>query len=148
MGTENVGATILSQHETLRSRLRALEEQVRQPVASDAALQSLSEMLSSLVALCSAHFRREEDAGLHLELREASPRLASRLEKLLADHTRLLEQLRELAADCSDASRARAESPPVNERALDVVSALRAHERAENEVMMDAYWDDLGGESG
>lgn len=148
MSTKNVGATILSEHERLRVQLRALERQVRQAPASDAALQTLCEGLTRLVDLCTEHFRLEEEAGLHLQIREASPRLASRLEKLLSDHSRLLDELRQLAADCSDQSLAAPGAEPLNARALGVVAALREHERAENEVMMDAYWDDLGGESG
>ena len=148
MNTENVGAKILSEHENLRALLQKLERQVQQPAGSDAWLEKLRELLSGLVDLCSEHFRLEEQAGLHVQLREQSPRLAFRLEKLLSDHFRILEALQNLVTDVSPDSVASGESAPLKERILGVLEAVHEHERAENEVMMDAYWDDLGGEDG
>lgn len=148
MNTEHVGAKILSEHQGLRAHLRALEAHVRQPTVSDAALQTLREMVSKLIDLCSEHFRLEEQAGLHVQIREASPRLASRSEKLLDEHARLLDALRRLMVDCSVPSLSKGDAEALDRRVLVVIEALREHERTENEVMLDAYWDDLGGESG
>lgn len=147
MNTENVGAEILSEHEDLRAVLQALERLVQQPAGSDAWLESLGKTLSGLVELCSKHFRFEEEAGLHVQLREQSPRLAFRLERLLSDHSQILKALQKLVTDLPT-SIASGEANPLKERVLGVVEALREHERAENEVMMDVYWDDLGGEAG
>lgn len=148
MNTDNIGAKILSEHENLRALLQTLEQQVQQPAGSDAWLQNLRETLSRLVDLCSEHFRLEEQAGLHVQLREQSPRLAFRLERLLVDHFRILEALRKLVAVLPTESIASGEAGPLKERVLGVLEAVDEHERAENEVMMDAYWEDLGGEAG
>ena len=148
MNTENIGAKILSQHKDLRALLQALERHIQQPAGSDAWLESLREALSGLVDLCSEHFTLEEQTGLHVELREQSPRLAFRLEKLLSDHSRILEALRKLVAGLPTESIASSEADPLKERVLGVLEAFHEHERAENEIMMDAYWEDLGGEAG
>lgn len=148
MSTDDIGAKILSDHENLRAVLQTLEQHVQQPSGSDAWLENLRETLSRLVDLCSEHFRLEEQAGLHVQLREQSPRLAFRLEKLLSDHFRILETLRRLVTDLPTESIAPGEASPLKERVLDVLGAVDRHERAENEVMMDAYWQDLGGEAG
>lgn len=148
MNTENVGAKILTEHEDLRALLQASERHVQQPAGSDAWLENLRETLSGLVELCVEHFRLEEQAGLHVQLREQSPRLAFRLENLLSDHLRILEALRKLVTDLPIESIASGEADRVKERVLGVLEAVREHERAENEVMMDAYWEDLGGETG
>ena len=148
MNTEHVGAKILSEHEDLRALLQTLERQVQQPAGPDAWLENLRETLSRLVDLCSEHFRLEEQAGLHVQLREQSPRLAFRLEKLLSDHARILEALRKLVTDLPIESIASGGVDPLKERVLGVLEAVHEHERAENEIMMDAYWQDLGGEAG
>ncbi|MGD8316864.1 MAG: hemerythrin domain-containing protein [Myxococcales bacterium] len=148
MNTENTGAQILSEHKHLRALLQALEQHLQQPVDSDAWLPRLRNMLSGLVDLCSDHFRLEEETGLHIQLRDQSPRLASRLEQLLSDHSRILDELQKVAADLPTDSVVANEVGPLKERALGALQDIREHERAENEVMMDAYWDDLGGEAG
>ena len=148
MNTENVGAKILSEHEDLRALLQRLERHVQQPGGSDGWLEKLRESLSRLVDLCSEHFRLEEQAGLHVQLREESPRLAFRLEKLLSDHSGILEALRKLVTDLPTEVSAPGDADTLKERVLGVVEAVHEHERAENEVMMDAYWEDLGGEAG
>ncbi len=148
MTAVNVGNKILSEHEDLRALLRALEQQVQQSAGSDAWLEKLRGTLSRLVDLCSEHFELEERAGLHVELREQSPRLASRLEKLLSDHSRILEALRRLVTDLPTESTASGGVDTLKERILGMVAAVHEHERAENEIMMDAYWEDLGGEAG
>lgn len=148
MNTDHVGAKILSEHKNLRALLRELEQHLQQPAGSGAWLENLRQALFGLVDLCSEHFKLEEQTGLHVELREQSPRLASRLEKLLSDHGRILEGLRQLVADLPTESMAPSDTEPLKERILGVMETVREHERAENEVMMDAYWEDLGGEAG
>ncbi len=148
MNTDDIGAKILSEHEDLHALLQALERHVQQSAGSDAWLENLRKKLSGLVDLCSEHFRLEEQAGLHAQVREKSPRLAFRLEKLLSDHFRILEGLRKLVGDLPTRSITSGEADPLKERVLGLLEAVRDHERAENEVMMDAYWEDLGGETG
>lgn len=148
MNTENIGAQILSDHKDLRALLEALERHVALSAGSEAWIGGLRETLSSLVDLCSEHFQLEERIGLHVQLREQSPRLAFRLEKLLAEHSRILDALRTLVTDLPTETPAAREADALKERVRGVLEAVQEHERSENEVMMDAYWDDLGGEAG
>ena len=146
MNARDVGAKILSDHRDLRGALQALEQHLQQPADSQGWIGSLRDGLSGLVDLCSAHFEVEEQTGLHIQLREQSPRLAFRLERLVSDHRRILEGLQELARDLPAETIGRNEADPLKERVLRALETLHEHERAENEIMMDAYWDDLGGE--
>lgn len=149
MTTDEIGAQILSEHNDLRAVLQALEEHLRQPADSGGWLSSLQDELSGLLNLCSAHFRVEEEGGLHIQLRDQAPRLASRLEKLVSDHSRILESLQVLLTELqAETFRPNEPDPPCKKQVLRVLESLREHERAENEVMMDTYWNDLGGESG
>lgn len=148
MNTNNVGAKILSEHQHLRALLKALEQHLQQPGESDVWLTGLRDMLAGLVDVCSEHFKLEEEAELHVQLREQSPRLASRLEKLLAEHARILAELQKLVADLATPSAAPGQTERLKQQVSSALEEVRQHERAENEVMMDAYWDDLGGEAG
>ncbi|MBW2509422.1 MAG: hemerythrin domain-containing protein [Deltaproteobacteria bacterium] len=148
MSTESVGAQILSEHKDLRGLLRGLEQQAQRPVGSRGWVESVRAPLSQLADRCSEHFRLEEQAGLHVQLRDQSPRLAFKLERLLSEHGQILEVLSNLVGDLSREAAPPGEAEPLKERVLAAVEAIREHERAENEAMMDAYWEDLGGEAG
>ena len=148
MNAEHLGAKILSEHKDLRGVLQALEQHLEQPADSDRWLEHLREALSGLVDLCSDHFAVEEETGLHVELREQSPRLAFRLEKLVSEHDGILDTLRKLVTDLPAKAVGPNEANPCKDRVQRALETVRSHERAESEIMMDAYWDDLGGESG
>ena len=148
MSADEVEAKILADHKDLRGVLEALETHVDQSADSDDWATTLQGAFCGLVDLCTAHFGLEEETGVHLELRQESPHLASRLEKLLSDHGRILGALRTLTADLARPSGERDDVERLKARALEALEALREHERAESAIMMEAYWDDLGGESG
>ena len=148
MSTESIGAKILSEHKDLRALLRALEQHAQRPAGSREWAESVLAPLSELADRCSEHFRLEEQAGLHVQLRDQSPRLAFQLERLLSEHSQILEVLRKLVKNLQAQALAQGEAEPLKERVLAAVEAVREHERAENEAMMDAYWEDLGGEAG
>jgi len=148
MNTENVGARILSEHKNLRALLRKVERSVQQPAGSDAWMENLRRTLSDLVDLCAEHFRLEEQAGLHVQLRDQSPRLAFRLQKLLAEHSGILDTLEKLVTELPAQAVTSRDVEPLKQSVSVALEAVRQHERAENEVMMDAYWEDIGGEAG
>ena len=148
MNADKVETRILSDHKDLRGVLHALEQHLHQPLDSDGWLGNLREELCGLVDLCSVHFGLEEETGLHVELRERSPHLASRLERLVSDHGRILGALQKLVTDLPEPSTALNQAHPLKAAVLEALQTLREHERAENAIMMEAYWDDLGGESG
>lgn len=141
---------ILSNHGDLREMLRGLEQHLWQPVDSVGQwLATLREALHDLVEACRAHFRDEEVGGLHLQLRQHSPRLTIRLQQLVFDHPRILVALQDLAVHFpANEVITRNELRSLKERVQSTLEMVHAHERAETRVTMDAYWDDLGGESG
>jgi len=65
------------------------------------------------------------------------------------DHPRILAALKELAAHFpAHEVMERSELRSLKERVRSALEMVHAHERAETKVTMDAYWDDIGGESG
>ena len=148
MTTEKVGAEILSDHNTLRALIGALEKHFQQRADAELWYETLREKVSALVDLCCEHFRLEEQSGLHVQLRQQSPRHAFRLEKLLGEHASILAGLQNLATDLATDSITAIETDSLKERVLLALESVRQHESAENEVMTDVYWDDLGGEAG
>lgn len=111
-------------------------------------MENLRRTLSDLVDLCAEHFRLEEQAGLHVQLRDQSPRLAFRLQKLLAEHSGILDTLEKLVTELPAQAVTSRDVEPLKQSVSVALEAVRQHERAENEVMMDAYWEDIGGEAG
>jgi predicted membrane chloride channel (bestrophin family) len=145
---EGARDNILSDHEDLREMMRGLEQHLWQATDLDREwLTTLRKALHDFAEACRAHFRDEERGGLHLQLRDRSPRLAFRLQQLVYDHPRILVALQELVADFPpDEAMKPNELRSLKERVQSALEVVHAHERAETEITMDAYWDDLGGE--
>ena len=90
------------------------------------------------------HFGREE-GGLYQTVPAENPRFARRLGELEREHPELLEMLRG-AADCAASC---TEPNPdglrdLAERCRGFIASLRRHEGAENEIIAQATWEDLG----
>lgn len=145
-GTDESRTEILNAHEGVRGQLAKLEQYLQQPIALDGQLIiNLSEMLHKLVETLRSHFDQEESAGMHVELRVRFPRLASRFERVMSEHPRILNTLEDLLGDLRveetvDSQKLRS----VRERVQQAVEMLHEHERAETTIIMDAYWEDLG----
>jgi len=141
---------ILDDHAHVRGLLGGLEEHLDRPVEPEAEWRSeLQVTLSDLHRRLQRHFKSEEKGGVHERLMQEAPRLAHRLDELFADHPAILERLTGLLASLSEEGGA----SPLDVRALtdgtrQLIEQLSEHEASENEVMLDAYWDDLGGEGG
>lgn len=139
---------LLSDHEDLREMMRVLEQHLWRATDSDRGwLTTLREALHGFVGACQAHFKDEERGGLHLQLRDRSPRFANRLQRLVYDHPRILVTLEELVADFpAYEAMTPNELRSLKERVQSALDVVHAHERAETAIAMEVYWDDLGGE--
>jgi len=118
----------------------------RQPDREGRWIGSLLETLPTLADRLRAHFRAEEQAALYRELPVSKPRLAPRIEKLAAEHDEMLASVDKVIR------RARGIAEPAEIHQLRELNALvqllvatiRRHEAEENEIIMGAYWDELG----
>lgn len=122
---------LLDDHRQVRGLLADLEQYARGSVADR---EKLRPTLLELRGKLEHHFKAEE--SMHSDLVADVPRLASRLGRLYADHTSLVDELVSTLA---------AEGGELTDRCQKLVGRIREHEAAENEVMQGAYWDDIGG---
>jgi iron-sulfur cluster repair protein YtfE (RIC family) len=109
-------------------------------------LADLRRALSSLKDAMQQHMKDEEAGPIFRRLPERYPRLAAPLERLESEHPELQRNIGEVLK-CAQAL----DNPELfdlrelNARVQLFVARLRRHEAAENEIVLEAYWDDFGG---
>ena len=108
-------------------------------------LADLDRRLADLETALRRHFEGEESGPLFRSLPLQHPRLAEPLARLEAEHTMMLDDLAvvqrrvETLEDPQDF-----ELRELNARVLLVVARIRRHEAAENELVIEAYWSEIG----
>jgi len=131
---------IRREHEELRELLG----DVRRMLASRLeTVASVAEMLALLSEHVETHFSEEETAGLFDQVVDRAPRLSDRIDSLRTEHQQLLSSVRNLneaaAGDSSGDWWKRLETA-----FHEFSSGLMHHESAENEILLEAYTDDIG----
>ena len=105
----------------------------------------LIEKLSRLDVALRDHFRSEEQGALYGVLPERLPHLAERLGELQKEHGRILEMIRDTI---DEANRQRdatpQEMPRLRALVQLVVATIERHEAAENELVVEAHWGEVG----
>ena len=111
---------------------------------SHAWYEALSDRLRKALTTLERHFREEELTTFGEEFLATYPRFAGPIERLKQEHPCFIDTLHSALRDAE-----RLEEPMVGEQIIGVVScalsALRAHEIRETEILSDAYGSDLGG---
>jgi iron-sulfur cluster repair protein YtfE (RIC family) len=108
-------------------------------------LSDLQATMSRLKAAMREHFEREEEGPLFRNLPVRHPHLADSLARLEAEHPVMLVEL-----DQAMGRAAALEDPEEFElRELNaciqlIVARIRRHEAAENELVIQAHWDEIG----
>jgi len=105
----------------------------------------LLDSLPRLATTLRTHFEVEQQGPLYRKLPIGFPRFAQRLEQLEAEHVRILE-----VAD-SALARARTlrsaemyEIRELNAQVQLLVATIRRHEAEEDEIIIQAHWDEVG----
>ncbi|MDH3591914.1 MAG: hemerythrin domain-containing protein [Planctomycetota bacterium] len=118
----------------------------RHPDHAERWVADLEGTLTKLIAAMREHMKGEEAGPIFRTLPESYPRLAGPLARLESEHAELLND--------ADAviDRIRALRDPevfelreLNARTQLFIARFRRHEAAENEIVLEAYWDDIGG---
>jgi len=105
----------------------------------------LLEHLPGLSRTMREHFKEEEGGLLYAELPYKRPRFAVRLEALREEHPRLLVEIDKVIDVTGSLHEAEVyELRELNARIQLLVARLRRHEAAENELIFEAYWEDIG----
>lgn len=120
-------------HEKLMRDLQQLEDGVR----AESGIAELAAGLSRVQGDVAAHFESEEQGGYMSDVIDRAPQVNARVQKLLAEHTRLLRSLEQLIA----ASRAGSAGTiaPLRQRTAHWIAAVREHEAAENRLVQKVY---------
>lgn len=108
-------------------------------------VEELLEALPRLDETLRKHFVQEQEGPLFRSLPVTHPRLAERLRKLEAEHARILGSLK----TAMERARALREAEPFELRELNaqvqlLVATIQRHEAAENEIVIEAHWSEVG----
>ncbi|MHC4390853.1 MAG: hemerythrin domain-containing protein [Planctomycetota bacterium] len=128
----------LDEHRELSQSLERFKSDLERFVAGEDGLrEALRGDIEQLTKQLVTHFEQEEsEAGLFEELLAATPRHASLLEELKAEHRAFLTDLYEVQAVLrGDDNRSLSDFAIF---AVELISRLKAHESKENELLVEA----------
>jgi hypothetical protein len=106
-------------------------------------LLRLQLLTDELVDQVTMHFRAEEQTDLFAGFPEQFPRFSLALERLKYQHGQLLTELRRLRAALASTSGTTI-APQIAEQARIVITGIRRHEQAEDDLLQRAYVQDIG----
>jgi iron-sulfur cluster repair protein YtfE (RIC family) len=135
------------QHEEIVRHLRDLDERLaalRGPSRAGDVRNDVAGRLARLQSELAEHFAEEERVGFLPEAASLEPRLTHRARRILSQHDLLRLELSNVV---STLARGTADWHQVREDFASFTSLLREHEQRENELINEAYLDDLGGGS-
>ena len=137
---------LLRDHREVRRLVTALDSEASKPAApSSAWVGTVRGLLTSLRDTLLPHFAQEEEGSLYREVPVDFPRLAERCRGLAAEHQAIAAQLGALIERAT--AQGEGDDGTAGELAAEIrllVATIRSHEAQENEIIMTAYWDDLG----
>jgi hemerythrin-like domain-containing protein len=128
-------------HGRLLADLRELEKAVHLP--SEVGVAPLTDRLTAMRAAVIEHFRIEEQDGYLNAVRKREPRLERAIQQLAEEHGQLA---RSLAAVIAEARGATDVSDKLREKVRDWIECVRRHEARENDVVQDAFNQDISAE--
>ncbi len=109
-------------------------------------LEALRGELDELATALMAHFEEEMASDLYGSLAHRAPQCSARLEELMDEHDEILQRLdavREEAGQLSDDAELY-QLRELNAHAQMLAAIIRRHEAEENEMVMRAYWQEIG----
>lgn len=135
-------ADMQTAHRELACQLRLIEGLLAEGQRhgwTETVTRQVHERLTELVEATQRHFCHEE-AGGHLEEAVTRlPRLHGEMQRLLAEHRGLLDQLRQVAQLTAVLAASRSAWPRLAERIAAMLERLRRHEEAENRLMEQGF---------
>jgi len=129
-------AELIHEHAGLRSQL----ETIRSAISNEPDAARLAATLHDFAQAADEHFRHEEASGCFERVVARDPRLADRVQNLLGQHPQLRQLVQEIV-NLADRSTAR---PVLSARFSALTATWLAHETQENELLQEAYTQDIG----
>lgn len=136
---------VLSEHQHIRRQVDALESALdKRNQGGSAWLDELVPLLRELSTGLASHFRGEE-AEFFEDVSRRLPRHSATVERLIEQHKRLTQDFASVADQAGALNTSGSEGVEQFATSLTkTLKLLRTHEEQENELMLVAYWQDLG----
>lgn len=134
-------SAIARQHIQIEALVEALHTRFE---AGKKVTRNLVSLLNSLTAHLEMHFEMEEEHGYFEELIQRAPRLSDHVNTLLKQHSELLSESCKLVEIARKAFADDVESLELLERFKRFRLKLLGHEKAEIDLLQEAYTRDLG----
>jgi hypothetical protein len=136
----------LAEHKEILALVHELEahceEGARSP--SESVRANVHDTLERLSDLLSRHFRGEE-RDFYRDLPSRFPRLSTRCTELVGQHTDIAAYFDLATREAERLAKGNGGSPDsLSVHVHTAISALRNHESEETNLIMEAYWDDIG----
>jgi hypothetical protein len=128
-------------HAALTADLRQLEQAV-QPAAG-ASVEEVRDRLAATRTHIAEHFRFEEENGYMDAVRKREPRLERAIQLLAAEHRQLARSLDALIGAVGSAAGL---GNPLREEVREWIDDVRQHEIRENDLVQDAFNQEVGAE--
>jgi hemerythrin-like domain-containing protein len=142
----NTGAyDVLSEHQHIRRLVDSLEISLeKRGQGGRDWLDELAPVLGELATGLNSHFKGEE-AEFFVDVSKRLPRHSATVERLMEQHRRLAQDFGLVAGQVATLDLGRNEAIEEFAHVLSKsLKLLRTHEEQENELMLVAYWQDLG----
>jgi len=143
--TEKPNVRYLEEHKRINGVVATLEQWLGDKKAPEEWVPAVMHHLSELGEVLAPHFRGEREGALYTEAPVKVPHLAQKIERLMTEHQAFLTELGAIHATAQasmDPDAALMNS--IRDRTVALIAALRQHKAEENEILMAAFWDDLG----
>ena len=132
---------IRKEHEELREVLGVVHRTLGK---REAAVATVAEMLSLLGDDVAAHFSDEESAGFFDDVLDRAPRLSNRIDALRGEHQQLSATVARLQVVATNGDGSSDWWQQIETAFHDFSKELMHHETTENELLLEAYTDDIG----
>ena len=120
----------------------------RHPDTEGRWLAELADKLPRLTGTLREHFTSEEQGPMFRKLPISHPRLAQRLDRLEAEHQRILDDADEVTTRVRELKggpqAAIYDLHEINARVRLLVARIQRHEAQENELVLEAHWTEVG----
>lgn len=136
---------VLSEHQHIRRQVDALELALEKRAQGGRAwLDEIVPLLGELATGLVSHFKGEE-AEFFSDVNKRLPRHVPTVERLIEQHKGLSKDFETVASQMATLDPQKSDTVEQFAALLSqTLKQLRAHEEQENELMLVAYWQDLG----
>lgn len=133
------------EHKEISKMVGGLEQWLDEPAdCPHSWTECLRERLEPLVEILPPHFEGEEVSPLYRDVPVEFPRFSRPLERLFGEHETIVQELRSLLETArSTTDPVQAQIRELTLRTKMLIFTLKRHESEENEIIQQAYWDDL-----